>query len=165
MRHLGIVAAGVCILLAGFASQFTLLAAPMVKPSVGDVYVLNSGVATSQQLCDQTVCGPQPLTLVASMQVPAGSYTIAAKLVINRWNSSTVAQSYCYLYAGATLIDAIGASTSPEIEFVPASLQGARTFSAQETLSIKCADSNGLTAAQNWQLMATKIGALNLINP
>jgi hypothetical protein len=165
MRHLGMVAGGVCILLAGFASQFTLLAAPMVKPSVGDVFVLNSGVATNQPLCDQAVCGPQPLTLVASMQVPAGSYTIAAKLVINRWNSTTVAQSYCYLYAGITLIDAIGASTSPEIEFVPASLQGARTFSAAETLSIKCADSNGLTAAQNWQLMATKIGALNLITP
>ena len=165
MRHLGIVAGGVCILLAGFASQFTLLAAPMVKASVGDVYVLNSGVATNQPLCDQAPCGPQPLTLVASMLVPAGSYTIAAKLVINRWNSTTVAQSYCYLYAGVTLIDAIGASTSPEIEFVPASLQGARTFAAPETLSIKCADSNGFTAAQNWQLMATKIGALNLITP
>jgi len=165
MRHLGIVIGGVCILIAGFASQFTLLAAPMVKPSVGDVYVLNSGVGTYQQLCDQAFCGPQPLTLVASMQVPAGSYTIVAKLLFNRYNSTTVAQSYCYLYAGVNLIDAIGAATSPEIEFVPGALQGARTFSGTETLSIKCADSNGLTAAQNWQLMATKIGTLNVINP
>ena len=163
MRHLGIIAGGVCILLAGFASQFTLLAAPMVKPSVGDVFVLNSGVATNQPLCDQAVCGPQPLTLVASMQVPAGSYTIAAKLVINRYNSTVVAQSYCYLYAGVTIIDAIGAATSPEIEIVPGALQGARTFSAPETLSIKCADSNGLTAAQNWQLMATKVGTINVL--
>jgi hypothetical protein len=164
MRRLGIVAAGVCIVIAGFTSQFTLLAAPPPKgPSVGDVYVLNAGVGTVQQLCDQATCGPAPLTLVTSMQVPAGSYTIAAKLVFNRWNSTTVAQSYCYLYAGVTLIDAIGASTSPEIEFVPGSLQGAQTFSAPETLSIKCADSNGLTAASNWQLMATKVGTINVL--
>ena len=160
MRHLGIVIGGVCILIAGFASQFTLFAAPMVKPSVGDVYVLNSGVGTNHVLCDQATCQPET---VASMIVPAGSYTIAAKLVINRLNSTTVAQSYCYLYAGVTLIDAFAVATSLEIEFVPGALQGARTFSGPETLYIKCADSNGMTSAQNWQLMATRVGTINVL--
>jgi len=166
MRHLGIVAGGVCILLAGFASQFTLLAAPMVKPSVGDVYVLNAGTGTTQQLCSQcdVVNCAAPL-LVASLNLPAGSYTVAAKLVFNRWQSTSVAQSYCYLYAGTTIIDATAAATSSEIEFVPGSLQGARTFSSSDTVSIRCYDSNGLTSVNNWQLMATKVGTINGQNP
>jgi hypothetical protein len=99
---------------------------------------------------------------VASLIVPAGAYTIAAKLVINNYSSPGVSQSYCYLYAGSTLIDATAAATSLEIEFVPASLQGARVLTTSETLSIQCANSNGLTAAQNWQLMATRVATVNL---
>ena len=165
MRNLGIVAGGVCILLAGFASQFTVSAAPAPKgPSVGDVYVLNSGVGTNQPLCDQASCS----VTVASMIVPAGSYTIAAKVVFNRWMSQTPAQSYCYLYAAGstTPIDVAAAATSLDIELATGSLQGARTFSAPETLSIRCADSipdpgGQHTAAQNWQLMATRVGTIN----
>jgi len=163
MRRLGIVTGGVCIFIAGFASQFTLLAAPPPKaPSVGDVYVVNANVGTIQQLCDQNVCTPGAQTQLASLLVPAGSYAIAAKLVFNRWNSITLAQSYCYLYAGVNIIDAIAASTTSEIEFVPGALQAARTFSGPETLSIKCANSDGLTGASNWQLMATKVGTINV---
>ena len=162
MRHVGMVIGGVCIVIAGFTSQFTLLAAPMVKPSVGDVYVVNAGVGTNQPLCDQAACPPGAQTQVASLLVPAGSYTIAAKLVINRWNSTTAAHSFCYLYAGVTIIDTIAVGTSLDVEFVPGALQGARSFAGPETLSIQCADNNGLTSAQNWQLMATKVGTLNL---
>lgn len=162
MRHLGIVIGGVCILIAGFASQFTLLAAPMVKPAVGDVYVVNAGTGTSLQLCDQNVCPPSAQTQVATLLVPAGSYTIAAKLVINNYSSTGPAQSYCSLRAAGTIIDHIAAGTSLEVPFNPAALQAAITFSSPTTITITCADSNGLTAAQNWQLMATKAGTVNL---
>jgi hypothetical protein len=163
MRRFGIVAVGVCILVAGFTSQFTLLAAPPPKgPTVGDVYVLNAGVGTNQPLCNQNDTGncPAPL-LVASLSLPAGSYTIAAKLIFNRWHSTITTQSYCYLYAGATLIDGIAAATSSEVEFVPGSLQGAQMLSAPDTASIRCYDNNGLTSVGNWQLMATKVGTIN----
>ena len=158
MRHLCIVVAAVV------AAQFALLAAPppTPRPSVGDVYVVNAVPPTSQQLCDQAVCSPGSQTQVASLIVPAGAYTIAAKLIISRWSSPGVAQSFCYLYAGQTLIDATAASTSLEIETVPASLQGARVFTTSDTLSIRCADTNGLTAALNWQLMATRVATVNL---
>jgi len=162
MRHLGIVTGVLCIVIAGFASQFTLLAAPMAKTSVGDVYAANPGTATNQQLCDQIACPPGSQTQLTSLLVPAGSYTIAAKVVINRWNSTTAAHSFCYLYAGVTIIDTIAVATSLEVEFVPGALQGARTFTGPETLSIQCANNNGLTSAQNWQLMATKVGTINL---
>lgn len=125
-----------------------------------DAYVLNAGVGTTIQLCDQALCSGSN-TLVASLSVPAGAYTITAKLVFNRWNSLGVAQSYCYLIAGNTIIDTTAAATSLEIEFVPASLQGAGVFTTDEILQIQCADSNGLTAAQNWQLVATKVESVN----
>jgi hypothetical protein len=162
MRHLGIVIGGICILIAGFASQFTLSAAPMVKPSVGDVYAVNAGTGTSLLLCDQTVCPPSAQTQVATLLVPAGSYTIAAKLVINNYSSMGPAQSYCNLRAGGTIIDHIAAGTSLDVPFVPGALQAAITFSSPTTITITCADSTGLTAAQNWQLMATKAGTVNL---
>jgi len=160
MRRLGFVTAGVCIVMAGVASQFPLLAAPPPKgPSVGDVFVVNAGVGTNQQLCDQAACSP---AVVASLNLPAGSYTIAAKLIFNRWHSTVTTQSYCYLYAGANLIDGIAAATSSEVEFVPGSLQGAQILSAPDTVSIRCYDNNGLTSVGNWQLMATKVGTLNV---
>ena len=164
MRRLGIVTGGVCILLAGFASQFTVLAAPPPKgPSVGDVYVVtNGGPGSSLLLCDQAVCPPDGQTQVATLLLPAGAYTIAAKLVINNFSSGGDAQSYCNLRAGGTIIDHIAAATSLTVPFNPAALQAAVTFSSPTTVTITCADSTGLTAAQNWQLMATKAGTVNL---
>jgi hypothetical protein len=158
MRHLCIVVAGVV------AAQSTLLAVPppTPKPAVGDVYVVNAVPPQSQQLCDQSVCSPGSHTQVASLILPAGAYTIAAKLVISNWSSTGPAQSFCYLYAGGTIIDATAASTSLEIATVPASLQGARVFTTSDSLSIQCADTNGLTAALNWQLMATRVASVNL---
>jgi hypothetical protein len=108
------------------------------------------------------VCSPATQTLVATLLVPAGSYTIAAKLVINNFSSGGDAQSYCNLRAAGTIIDHIAAATSATVPFNPAALQAAVTFSGPTTITITCADSNGLTAAQNWQLMATKAGTVNL---
>jgi hypothetical protein len=163
MRRLRFVTASVCIVMAGVASQFPLLAAPPPKgPSVGDVFVLNAGVGTNRQLCDQVNTCPSAPATIASLNLPAGSYTIAAKLIFNRWQSTVTTQSYCYLYAGATLIDGIAAATSSEVEFVPGSLQGAQMLSTPDTVSIRCYDNNGLTSVGNWQLMATKVGTLNV---
>jgi hypothetical protein len=163
MKRLGIVTAGVCILVASFGSRFTLTAAPAPKgPSVGDVYAVNAGLGTSVTLCDQAACSPAARTLVATLLLPAGSYSIAAKLVINGFNSTGAAESFCYLNAGATVIDHIAAGTSLEVPYVPAALQAAATFSGPTTITITCANNNGLTAGQNWQLMATKVGTVSL---
>jgi hypothetical protein len=149
------------VIAAAFASHSLFAAPPPKAPTVGDTYVLNSGTGTSQQLCDQyTTCPANPM-LLGSITVPAGSYTVTAKLNFAWWASTTVAQSWCYLYADANLVDATYAHTSVDIQTVPGSLQYAGTFSSQTTLSLKCFNDNGLTAAQNWHLMATKIGALN----
>ena len=155
----------VCIvILAVFASQSILLGAPPVKPGIADVYVLNAGVGTNTVLCDQTMCE----TVLGSLVVPAGVYTISAKLVGSSWTSTAEGETFCHVFAGSTILDATAASTpaAPD-KHVPASLQAAASFSSATTLQLRCNnDNNGFdpvivqTAAQNWQLMATRVGTL-----
>jgi hypothetical protein len=121
-----------------------------------DTYRLNAGLGTNEVLCDQEVCQ----TTLGSITVPEGSYVIASKLQFQNWNSPYLNLSFCYLYADATIIDATGASTTPEISLIPASLLATATFSVPTTLSLKCASQNGMSSAQNWKLVATKVGTI-----
>jgi hypothetical protein len=120
-----------------------------------DAYRLNA-VSTNEVLCDQQVCQ----TTLGSITVPEGSYVIASKLVFSNWSSPNLNLSFCYLYADATILDTTGGATTPSIAVVPASLLATATFSFPTTLSLKCASQNGLSSAQNWKLVATKVGSI-----
>ena len=154
------------VVLAVFASQSILLGAPPVKPGIGDVFVLNAGVGTNEVLCDQTVCE----TTLGSVVVPAGVYTIFAKLVVSSWTSTSEGFTFCHVYAGATILDATAATTAAAPnQYVPASLQAAASFPSPTTLELRCNNNNNgafpvivQTSAQNWQLMATRVATLTL---
>jgi hypothetical protein len=159
MRHLYVVVVAIV------AAQLSLLAAPPAsKPVVGDVYVLNAALGTNQVLCDQTVCA----TTLGSITVPAGAYVITAKVVVSSWESTGEGRTFCYLYAGATILDTIAASTpAAQHYFVPASLQAVSSFSSSQSVQLKCTnDNNGnipavvQTSAQNWKLTATRVGTV-----
>jgi hypothetical protein len=129
---------------------------PQGPTGPSDAYRLNAGLGTNEVLCDQEVCQ----TTLGSITVPEGSYVIASKLVFANWTSPYANLSFCYVYADANILDTTAAATTPEIANVPASLLATATFSAPTTLSLKCASQNGLSSAQNWKLVATKVGTL-----
>jgi hypothetical protein len=93
---------------------------------------------------------------------------ITAKVVVSSWESTAEGRSFCYIYAGATILDTIAASTpATQHYFVPASLEAVSTFSSSQTLQLKCTnDNNGnvpaivKTSVQNWKLSAVRVATV-----
>jgi hypothetical protein len=159
MRHLGVVIAIVALQLTPLAAQKPL------KPQVGDVYV--DGAAEGGPLCnvEDVACRASP-TVFASLTLPAGSYTIAAKLYISNDYDVNYVESYCYLTTSSGILDLTAVSTTQNVSYVAASLQAAAAFSGDETVSLICQrnpfNTNGPTRAGAIQLIATRVGTLHV---
>jgi hypothetical protein len=109
------------------------------------------------------------LETVASIQVPAGSYSLAFKALVGN-RAAVGAQSECYLYEaiGPTPPQVIDATAAPLFanSFSPGSWQtltllATRTTPAPTTYFVQCANSAGDGFVQYAWLIGTKVGQLN----
>jgi hypothetical protein len=128
---------------------------PQGPAGLTEVYAPPLLPGTNQVLCNQAQCE----TTLATLSVPAGKYVIWAKAVISHWTTgNTAPTSFCYIAAGPLIVDAFGATTTPQVTVVPGSLQAAATLVVPGQIRLYCANNFGETAAQNWKLMAIKVG-------
>jgi hypothetical protein len=102
---------------------------------------------------------------VASVSVPAGSYTVAFKaLVGNRAPSDAISE--CYLYEGGGLLLDVSAATLFANNFAPGSWQtmtllATRSIAGASTFHVQCYNTAGDGFVQYVRLIATKVGALH----
>ena len=156
-----------CIVIAVAASQLTLVAAPpMPKPAVGDVYVADTSQVDGQ-LCnvEDVTCRQSP-TQLARLTLPAGSYTIAAKLFVSNGYDVNTVESYLNLLGATTIIDFTAVTTTQNVNYVSVSLEATATFSSDQTVTLvgqrNPFNTNGPTTAGAIQLIATRVGSIRV---
>jgi hypothetical protein len=102
-------------------------------------------------------------TTVATLNVPAGSYAVLSKVLINN-NSVSLASTSCRLIAGATVIDSgfdsINTGVLPNLDRIFYVLSGTVTLAADGTLTTICHTNQTSGNYLDRTITAIKVGAL-----
>jgi hypothetical protein len=102
---------------------------------------------------------------VASVSVPAGSYTVAFKALVGNMAAANGALVECYLYYGGQVIDQsaapLFATSGAPGSWQTMTLLATRSSPVPETFSVQCYNSAGDGFVRFVWLIATKVGALH----